>query len=425
MNLNWQVFGKIKQVKQVSVWLLIILMILSFGGGLAFGNSSVFGGGQEIIRGADPTATSTFGSLTGKDGQIPSYLTKNVDFNIFWETWNLIKDKYYEKNVPETQLFYGALYGLVASLGDPHSVFFTPQDATDFQDELKGSFEGIGAEMAIRDNQITVVAPLPDTPSFKAGLKPKDVVLEIDGQSTKDMALDKAVSLIRGKKGTTVKLLIYRDGFEKPKEFPIVRDAITVKSVSWEFKNNNIAYIKVRQFNDDTMPLFGDAIIDIFKQKEIKGIILDLRSNPGGYLQSAIDMAGEWVDGQVVVSEKLRSGEKIEHQASREARLGDIKTVILVDGGTASGSEIVAGALQDYGKATIVGEKTYGKGSVQDLTELPDGSSVKLTIAKWFTPKGRSIDEVGIEPDIKVGLTEKDYNGGLDPQMDKALELLK
>jgi len=248
--------------------------------------------------------------------------------------------------------------------------------------------------------------------------------LKIDGEDTEGMSLSKAVSLIRGAKETEVVLTIYREGFTEPRDIIVIRGAIVVKSLELEFKDN-IAYVKIRQFNAQTVPLFNDAIIEITQKPDIDGIILDLRYNPGGYLQAAIDVSGEWVNGEVVVKEKLRGGEEVLHKANKQARLDGIKTVVLVNGGSASGSEIVAGALQDLDRATIVGEQTFGKGSVQVLNDLKNGSSVKLTIAKWFTPSGSSIDGDGITPDIEVEMAEEDYNNYLDPQLDKAISIIK
>jgi carboxyl-terminal processing protease len=263
---------------------------------------------------------------------------------------------------------------------------------------------------------------------MKAGLRPKDWILKINGTSTDGMSSSEAVSLIRGPAGTKVTLTIYRDGFAAPQDFTITRAAINVKSLVLEYLNVNngaIAHVKIRQFNGDTIPLLDRAINNIFSKSDVKGIILDLRGNPGGYLESAVQVAGEWDGEAVVVSEKNRDNINTDHQAFKATRLAGYKTVVLVDGGSASASEIVAGALKDWGKATIVGMKTFGKGSVQDLTQLADGSQIKLTIAKWFTPKGVNIDEQGIEPDVKVDLTVDDYNNDKDPQLDKAVELLK
>ncbi len=415
----------LKRKLNMPAWAPIVGIVLFFAIGFLAGGNWGNVKGQAVIKGVDPTATTTYGNIINAEGEIPEYLTKDVDFRLFWDIWDLIKNKYYDKNIPETKLFYGALAGVVAALDDPHSVFLTPQNTSEFEEELEGNFEGIGAEIGVRNSILTVIAPLPDTPALKAGLQPKDMILKIDGKETDGMSTDEAVSLIRGVKGTEVTLTIYRESSGEMKDIKIVRDAINVKSVEWEIKNGNIAYIKIRQFNDDTMPLFNNAILDIAKRAGVEGIILDLRYNPGGYLQSAIDVAGEWVNGNLVVSERSRDGEETLHNSTKEARLAKYQTVVLVNGGTASGSEIVAGALQDWGKAVVVGEQTYGKGSIQDLNSLSDGSSVKLTIAKWFTPKGKSIDEEGIAPDVKIEMSDEDYDAFSDPQLDKAIEIIR
>lgn len=411
--------------RPVALWLAVLLMIIGFGAGVLAGGGD-FNTDKTVIKGVDAKATPTVAGTATSSDPIPSYLKKDVNFELYWSTWNIIKNQYYNKDVPDTKLFYGSLQGLVAALGDPYSVFMTPTDATQFQEDLKGSFEGIGAEIAVKNTQLIVVAPLDDSPAMKAGLKPKDYILKINGTSTAGMSSGQAVTLIRGKKGTEVTLNIFREGWKEPKDIKIVRDQITVKSVSLELKNNGtVAVIKVRQFNDDTYPLLDSAITQLTANSQIKGIILDLRSNPGGYLDVAVQMAGEWDGEQTVVSEKNRNGVETLHKAFKTPRLANYKTIVLVDGGSASASEIVAGALKDWGKARLVGMKTFGKGSVQTLDDLADGSQIKITIAKWFTPKGNSIDEQGIEPDIKVDLTEEDFNKDRDPQLDKALEILR
>lgn len=423
---------------KISLWIVSVFVVIAFAGGVLAGGGvdllpvkAVSGNiindaktGDIIIKGMD-VSTSTASSTASSTANFPDYLKKDINFQQFWEVWNIVKEKYYNKDVPDTQLFYGALQGILSSLGDPYSIFMTPTDSDQFQQDLKGNFEGIGAEIAVRNGNLIVVAPLPDTPAEKAGIKPKDMILNINGTSTKSMTSNEAVGLIRGPKGTKVVLTIFREGFEAPKDFEITRDTITVKSVTWEIKSTDIAYIRMRQFNEDTVPLFDKAIGEITANKKIKFVILDLRNDPGGYLQSAIDVGGEWVGADVVVSEKMRNGEEIKHASNRFPRLAGYKTVVLVDGGSASASEIVSGALQDWGKAKLVGTKTFGKGSVQDLVNLDDGSSVKITIAKWFTPKGRSIDEQGIEPDVKVEITPEDINKDKDPQLDKAIEIIK
>ena len=430
--------GKSLIGSKISLWIVSIFVLVAFAGGVLAGGGVDFspageGSGkiindakandQIIIKGLE--ATTSASSTVSTTDVLPEYLKKDINFQMFWEVWNIVKEKYYSKDVPDTQLFYGALQGILGSLGDPYSIFMTPTDSSQFQQDLKGNFEGIGAEIAVKNSQLIIVAPLSDTPAERAGLQPKDMIIKINGTSTKDVTAAEAVNLIRGPKGTKVILSVFREGFEAPKDFEIIRDSITVKSVTWEIKDYDIAYVKIRQFNEDTVPLLDKAIIEIIANKKIKNIILDLRNNPGGYLQSAIEVGGEWVGTEIVVSERLRDGQAINHASNRFPRLAGYKTVVLVDGGSASASEIVAGALQDWGKAKLVGAKTFGKGSVQDLVNLNDGSSVKITIAKWFTPNGRSIDEQGIEPDIKVEMTAEDYDKDKDPQLNKAIETIR
>lgn len=366
---------------------------------------------------------------TNEAGQVynkkekPEFLKKDVNFNLFWDTWKLIEDNYVKQPVGETDLLYGALAGSVASLGDPHSVFFDPKTTQDFTEELKGSFEGIGAEIAIKKDKLTVVAPLPDSPAEKAGIKAGDRVLAINGEDTAGMSLDYAVNKIRGPKGTEVNLTISRDGLEKVKEIKIVRETIKIQSVKWEMTKNNIAHIELRYFNEDTSGDFSKAVLEIVA-KNPKGIILDLRNNPGGFLDTAISVASEWVEEGVVVYEKSSDGHLKENKANGRARFKDFPTVVLINQGSASGSEIVAGALKDHKLATLVGEKSFGKGSVQSLFPLEDGSSIKLTVALWLTPNQNQIDGQGIEPDVNVKLTDEDFNQNKDPQLDKAIEIL-
>jgi len=364
------------------------------------------------------------GKLTGKyEEPQAGMLSQDVDFGLFWEVWETLKKQYVdEESVSDKKLFYGAIRGMVASLGDPYTVFMDPKISKEFSDDLAGTFEGIGAEIGIKNEILTIVAPLPEMPAEKAGLKPGDKVLEINGTSTMGISIDEAVSRIRGPKGTIVKLLIAREDFNGTKEFLITRDKIVVKSVSVKFEDD-IAIIKVTNFNDDTADLFNKAVEETIEKKS-KGIILDLRSNPGGYLNTAIEMASEWIEEGVVVSEKYSDDRKDDHLAVGRARLSGYKTVVLVNEGSASASEIVSGALQDFSLATIVGKKTFGKGSVQTLNNFGDGSSVKVTIAKWLTPKGRSINDEGIEPDYKIDLTAEDYEAEKDPQMDLAKDVI-
>ena len=409
--------------KSISLYLAIVLIITSFAVGLSVGKS----GNIKVVTNAGnvQTENGTYGKVAGKSDALPEYLQKDVDFGLFWDVWEKIQNEYVDHPTGETQLLYGAISGLVSSLDDPYSVFFPPEPAKEFTDDLSGKFEGIGAEIGIRDNLLTVISPLSESPAESAGLKARDRILEIDGYKTDSLSLNEAVQRIRGEKGTTVTLKIYREKDNNYHEIKITRDVIKIVSVKYEMKEGNIAYIQITNFNQDTLSRFKSAVDEVILQNP-KGIILDLRSNPGGYLSTAVDISSYWVDpGKVVVKEEFSEDEVQDYTANGSAQLKNYPTIVLVNGGSASASEIVSGALQDYGLAKLVGEKTFGKGSVQNLEELSDGSAVKLTIARWLTPNDRQIDVVGIDPDEVVEMTEDDYNNNLDPQLDKALELLK
>ncbi|MFA5358892.1 MAG: S41 family peptidase [Patescibacteria group bacterium] len=399
--------------KYFVVYIVVILVCLSFIGGLTVGR---------IEKGSEQGRVNNF----LQDNKDNSYLVKNVNFQILDEIWKTIKSDYlYKDKVLDTQMFYGALRGVVDSLGDQHSMFFDPKEVKEFEDEMRGTFEGIGAELGIKNNQVVIVSPLADSPANKAGLKSGDKIMAVDGKMTASLALDEVVSMIRGPKGTKVSLLIIREGWDSPKEIEIIRDEIRIDSVRWSIKEGNIVYIEMYSFNDDTTKLFNKAINEILL-KNPKGIILDLRNNPGGYFDGAVSVASEWIDeGNVVAKESFDGTKQNEYRAEGKSRLKGYPTVVLINGGSASGAEIVAGALQDYKIATLVGEKSFGKGSVQEFKNISDGSAIKLTIAKWLTPNNRDIDKEGIIPDIEVVPTEEDYKNNIDSQLQKAIEIIK
>ncbi|MDD4290297.1 MAG: S41 family peptidase [Patescibacteria group bacterium] len=410
--------------KTKKIIFIAVLILISFFVGLLIGVS-----GSEnsnfIIK-------NNQGELKNKDTEISTYLSKDVDFKLFWKTWDTIREKYIDSSgTKDSQMFYGSLSGLVASLNDPYSIFLPPDISEEFNSELEGKFDGIGAELSIKDEKITVIAPLPNSPAEKAGIKAGDVILAINKIDTSYISLNNAVGMIRGEKGTKVTLTI-QSGSEKERDIEITRDEIHYESIKTNtgkpeidklLNDRNIAYIKITHFNQDTESLFEKAVNDSLNKQYI---ILDLRNNPGGYLTTAIKVSSYWIDNNIIVKEVSKNREKTQNYSSTGfAKLKDKKTVVLVNKGSASASEIVAGALQDYKVATIIGETTFGKGSVQDLTKLPDGSSIKLTIAKWLTPHDRAIDKEGIKPDIEIILSGDDYNKDKDPQLDKAIELLK
>lgn len=346
-----------------------------------------------------------------------------VDFSTYWEAWNQLMDKSIYSPAAKNML-YGSISGMLSSVNDPYTVFFTPDENKAFKDDIGGSFDGIGLELISKNNVPTVVAPLSGSPSEKAGLKAGDVIIEVDGVKTDTIGFNDVVNKIRGQKGTTVNLKVSRDGSTDLLNFDVVRDTITVKSVTSNTQTVNgkkYSIVKISQFGDDTDNLFAQYAAQVLKDKP-DGIIVDLRNNPGGYLQTAVDLSSYFVDGGVVVSEQDKNGQKTEYKTTKPAILKDYKTVVLVNGGSASASEIFSGALQDRKVGELIGEKTFGKGSVQELVDLPDGSAVKITIAKWYTPNGRGINGAGITPDITVA--EGDLAKG-DDQMNRALGYLQ
>jgi carboxyl-terminal processing protease len=353
----------------------------------------------------------------------------NVDFNTFWRVWSTIDEKYPEaKNVSSQERLYGAISGLVSSLGDPYSVYFPPKESKQFEENIKGSFEGIGMEIGIKDKMLTVVAPLKNTPAEKAGIKPGDILLEINKKPTTDMTVEEAVRSIRGERGTSVELIFARKGVNSPIVVSVVRDIISIPMIETKGLEPDVFVINLYSFGASSAQRFAQALED-FRNSGAKKLIVDLRSNPGGYLDSAIDISSMFLPkGVVVVTEEYGEGKKSDVFKSKGFGFVDTtKTpvVILVDGGSASASEIVAGALRDHDGATIIGEKTYGKGSVQEVVNITRDTTLKITVAKWLTPNGDSISQKGIEPDIVVSMKPSSVKDGKDPVIDRALEFFR
>lgn len=360
----------------------------------------------------------------GYTPKIVNQNNENVDFGLFWQAWNKIVTEY-DGEIDYQKLVIGAISGMVEAVGDPYTVFMSTEESASFDSEMDGTISGIGAEIGNKNDNIIVIAPLDNTPAQKAGIKAKDIILKINDESTEGMDLNTAVSKIRGEIGTKVTLLIERDGAELT--FEIVREKIETKSVKWEIKENNIGYIEISRFDSNTTELTKQATSEL-ANKNVKGIVLDLRNNPGGYLDSSIEVASEFIKEGVIVIEKTGdSGQKEEYTANGKGKMtsNSIPMVVLVNGGSASASEIVTGALQDHDRATIVGEKTFGKGSVQAIESIGQGMSIRITIAHWYTPNGVNIGSEGITPDVEIEFTEEDAKTEKDPQLDKALEIIK
>lgn len=390
---------------------IVSLLVLSGGIGYNLGQKNSLGG--EVS-----TAPASYNII---NQNVP--LSKNLDFTLFWTVWDKLNQSYYDKTVLDAQkMFYGAISGMVASLGDPYTVFLTPSLNKETKDELGGLFEGIGAELGFKDKKIVVIAPLPDSPAVKAGLLAGDWIGKINGKDTGAITLPEAVSLIRGPKGTTVTLTILHVKSDKPIDITIVRDTIVVKSVDLSFKGN-IAVLKISRFGDTTNEEWDKAVTQIAQKSGIKGLVLDLRNDPGGYLTGSIYIASDLLNGGTVVMQEDANKVRQSYNVDRVGKLLNIPIVALINKGSASASEIVAGALQDRKRAKLVGETSFGKGTIQNAEDLGQGAGLHVTVAKWLTPNGRWIHGVGLTPDYPVPMDAA--NPDKDPQLDKALQLLQ
>lgn len=358
--------------------------------------------------------------------------SEQVSFDQYWDIWKKIKAKHVGQQADDVKLFYGSIQGMVNGLGDPYSMYFPPAQAEEFAKELSGEFEGVGMEVGMKKDQLIVTAPIPGSPAEKAGIRPQDAILAIDGKDTSGMSLTDAVTKIRGPKGSTVKLSILPVGAKEIKELTIQRAAITIPSVTWKQKDNGIAYIRLGYFNDKTASEFDSVVRDIKRTlTQPRGIVLDLRSNPGGLLDQSVYVASAWMGDKVVVRERSADNNTRDIHGTSPVVFAQVPTVVLVDEGSASAAEILAGALQDYKMAQLFGKKTFGKGSVQEVEPFPDGSALKLTVATWLTPNNREINGKGIEPDQtidKMFIAPTDSTsteGATDEGLNQALKFLQ
>lgn len=384
---------------------ICILVAGSFLLGLYFGKSDTFTSGDSA-------------RLVNRDASE----TRDINFSVFWEVWDLLDKEFVNQPVLDEGRFYGAIKGMVESLGDPYTVFLTPDETKRFQDDLNGSFQGIGIEIGIRDNLLTVISPIDNSPAKRAGVLAGDIILEIDDLETTDLTLDEAVEKIRGERGTAVTLTIFREETEETTDIEITRDDIEVVSVKVDIIDD-VAHLQISRFGETTEEELGNAIRELQDQGADK-IVLDLRNNPGGFLQTSIEVASRFIESGVIAVQEFGDGEQKVFDQEGDATLASYPLVVLVNEGSASASEIVAGALRDQRGVNLIGMKTFGKGSVQEVELLSDGSSVRITVAKWLTPNGTNLNENGLDPDIEVDLTQEDINAGEDPQLDRALEFL-
>ena len=367
-----------------------------------------------------PTSPEPTAGEPSSDGT-PS---EGASFGIFWEAWRVLQDQFYGELPTESELPYAAIRGVIAATGDQYTAFLDPARAQILKNDLSGSFEGIGATVRLRpDGKLEVVQPLAGWPAIKAGLRAKDAIVKVDGVSIEGMSLYEAIALIRGPAGTTVLLLVEREGIEQPFEIQVERTRIELPIVESRMLSDGIGYVRLTEYTETATDKLAQALRGLNAQKP-RGLILDLRGNPGGYLSTAIEVTSQFVGQGPILIERFKDGREYRHQSIPGGLALKIPLVVLVDGGTASASEITAGAIQDTERGILIGTTTLGKGSVQTSQTLSDNSELRVTIARWFTPNDRAIHGTGLAPDIKVEITEQDLASGLDPQLDRAIAYL-
>ncbi len=386
------------------VWLAVLLVTCAFAGGFA-------------------TSRQIFPPALPSDGGAPAEWKPY--FPVFWEAWRYVQQDFYKTPIDQDALVNGSIAGMVQSLGDPHTAFIDAKRAAITATDLQGSFEGIGATVEMREGRLTVVAPIKGTPADQAGLLPGDIILRVNDTVIQNMDVTEAVMLIRGPKGTPVTLEVQR-ARQAPFKVTIVRGTIRVPFVEARMiEETSIAYLRLNDFGATAPDEMRTALHELFAQKPT-GLIFDLRRDPGGYLTVAVDVAGLFLkNDQVVLVQRNKEGRSQELKTPGNGMASDIPMVLLIDGGSASASEIVAAALKDYGRATLIGVKTFGKGSVQNVHTLSDKSELRVTIAQFFSPKGNAINEVGVAPDIEVKLTDEDVIAKRDPQLERAVQFLQ
>ena len=383
----------------------ILILVIVFGLGLAVGSERINWGPDGIFR-----------------KSVQKTADNKLDYSGVEELYSALKDGF-DGQLDAQSLEDGLKAGLVKSAGDPYTEFLNAEATKEFNEQLNGTFEGIGAELGKEKESVIIISPIDGFPAQKAGIKARDIISKINAESAYDISITDAVKKIRGQKGTVVKLEVVRDG--KALNFEITREQINIPSVKTEITPENIGIIKISRFGDDTAELVEKAAKD-FKQKNVKGVILDMRGNPGGLLDASVKVSSIWLPKGGLVLDEKRDGKVVNSfKASGNSILLGIPTVVMIDGGSASASEITAGALHDNKVATIIGQKSYGKGSVQEIRQLQDGGVLKVTIARWFTPSGRNIDKEGIEPDQKVEISDADATAKRDPQKDAAIAKLR
>ena len=396
------------------VFVAIVLVVSVFGSGFIVGNI------VSLLKPASVASLTATPDVT--QGGTPADLQSQ--FAPFWQAWDLVHQNYVDQPVDNTKLVQGAISGMMNALGDPHSGYWTPQETTDANMAMQGAYDGIGAYVDTRGAYLTITSTIPGYPAAKAGLQSGDQIIAVDGQDMTGIDPDLVrMTKVMGTAGTDVHLTIKRTGVDQPLEITITRAHIVIPSVTSKMLDNKIGYIQISVFGDTTASDFHNQLSQLMAQNPV-ALVLDLRDNGGGYLDAGIAVASEFIDHGVIVTEQYGDGTKTPHDATTGGLATSIPLVVLVNGNTASASEIVSGAIQDDGRGKLVGVLTYGKGSVQNWIPLSDGGTARITIAKWLTPNGRTIDKIGLTPDVVVTMTQADIDAGKDPQLDAAVQLL-
>jgi len=401
--------------------LAVIILLGSFSGGLLVGHFLPFQQERQpfLVGNVEPSLPTV---SPEQQSTTPDEL--ETLFQPFWEAWNIVHEDYVDQPVDDVTLMQGAIRGMMDALGDEHSSYMDPKAFKDANDGLAGEYEGIGAWVDPTAEYLTIISPIPGSPAEKVGLKPGDKIIAIDGKDMTGINTELVRQRVLGPAGTTVVLTVAREGEIEPLEFTITRETIVVKSASGEMLENDIGYVQITTFGDKTIPELRATLKELMAQNP-KGLVIDLRNNGGGYLQTSVEVASEFIGEGVILYEQYGDGERTTYQALKDGQATEIPLVVLINEGTASASEIVAGAIQDYGRGKLVGVTSYGKGSVQNWVPLSNNQgAVRVTIAKWLTPNERTITGEGLQPDVEVEITDEDLQADLDPQLDKAIEVL-
>ncbi|MCC6177856.1 MAG: S41 family peptidase [Chloroflexi bacterium] len=409
-----------------SIALTSIVAVLAFG--LAFVSGYLFGrfepgGPLAVLDNLQPsTARATEEAVLSSDEQ--------QRFRLFWETWQIVEKEFYDKGqIDHQKMMYGAVKGMVEAVGDPYTIYMTPAQRDVNETDLRGSFDGVGVQVDLRDGKLTVVAPIDDTPAAKAGMRTGDIIVQVDGKSLNGKSLNDAVELIRGQRGTDVTLTVARLGVADPLTFTMTRAEIKMKSVRTRLLDHQVGYVRISTFSASTGSEMATAMQDLMAQQP-HGVVIDLRANPGGYLHTAVETAGQFLtSGSVVLYQVSGDGSRKIYKTDSAGAATDAKLVVLVNKGTASASEILAGALRDNGRAILIGEQTFGKGTVQNVHQLSDKSGLRVTTAQWLTPNEQRLQGVGLTPDRIVALpadtpATTDPTVQTDPQVDAAIQYI-